>query len=105
MGGAAYMWNYTNGNQTWADRIDKLMIRTVTDFVSGADKNLLYEPACEPYDTCNVDQHSFKGYLARNMGYTMLLYPKSRTTLLPILAASAAAVTVTTWASPVTVTV
>ena len=91
MAGAAYMWNHTDGNQTWGDRIDKLIVRTKTDFVGGANLNIIYEPACEPYDTCNVDQHSFKGYLARSMGYTMLLYPKSRSTLAPILANSAIA--------------
>lgn len=91
MGGAAYMYNYTNGNSTWADRVDKLIVRAKTDFFGGQYNDIIYEPACEPYDTCNVDQHSFKGYLARNMAYTIQMYPSSKATLLPLLASSAAA--------------
>lgn len=91
LGGSAYMWNYTNGNATWGDRLEKLIVRTKTDFMGGANNDIIYEVACEPYNTCNVDQHSFKGYLARNMGYTIQMYPPSRATLLPLLASSAAA--------------
>lgn len=91
LGGSAYMWNYTQGNATWGDRLEKLIVRTKTDFMGGVNNNIIYEPACEPYDTCNVDQHSFKAYLARNMGYTIQMYPPSKATLLPLLASSAAA--------------
>lgn len=91
LGGSAFMWNYTNGNTTWGDRLEKLIVRTKTDFFGGTNNNIIFEPACEPYDTCNVDQHSFKGYLARNMAYTIQMYPNSKSTLLPLLAASAQA--------------
>ena len=90
MGGCAFMYNFTKGNATWQGRADRLIERT-TDFFGGAANNIIYEPACEPYDICNTDQHSFKGYLARNMGYTMIMYPNSRGRLLPLLQASAAA--------------
>ncbi|CCG84333.1 protein of unknown function [Taphrina deformans PYCC 5710] len=91
LGGAAYMWNYTNGNTTWGDRVEKLMVRTKSDFFGGTESNIIYEPACEPYDTCNNDQHSFKAYLARNMAYTIQMYPRARAILLPLLASSARA--------------
>lgn len=91
LGGAAFMYNYTNGNATWANRVEKLMTRTTTDFFGGTNRDIIYEPACEPYDTCNVDQHSFKAYLARNMAYTIQMYPPSQSTLLPLLASSAVA--------------
>lgn len=91
LGGAAYMYNYTNGNATWANRVEKLITRTTEDFFGGAQSNIIYEPACEPYDTCNVDQHSFKGYLAKNMAYAIQMYPKSQDRLLPLLASSAVA--------------
>jgi mannan endo-1,6-alpha-mannosidase len=90
MGGCAFMYNLTN-NASWLERTDRLITRMTEDFFGGANQNILYEPACEPYDTCNVDQHSFKGYLARNMGYTMIMYPASRGRLLPLLASSAKA--------------
>lgn len=92
LGGTAYMWNYTNGNATWGDRMEKLIVRTTSDFFGGESNNILYEPACEPYNTCNVDQHSFKGYLARNMAYAIQMYPPCKDRLLPLLASSAAAV-------------
>lgn len=37
--------------------------------------NIMYEVACELNGKCNTDQRSFKAYLARWMGYTMLVAP------------------------------
>lgn len=51
----------------------------------------MFEVACEQKGTCNVDQRSFKAYLSRWMGYTMLVAPWSRQMLLPRLQASAQA--------------
>lgn len=31
---------------------------------------IMYEVACEPGNTCNIDQQSFKAYLARWMAAT-----------------------------------
>ncbi|BFZ55622.1 hydrolase 76 protein [Savitreella phatthalungensis] len=88
LGGAAYMYNFTKGNTTWQQRVDSLITRAQTDFFQNS---IVFEPACEPYDICNVDQHSFKGYLTRNMGYTMSMYPGSIGRLQPLLQASAKA--------------
>lgn len=35
----------------------------------------MFEPACEPIVTCNYDQTSFKGYLARWLTKSAIVYP------------------------------
>ncbi len=54
---------------------------------------MLYEQACEPVEptTCNEDQRSFKGYLARWMAKTMLVAPWTADSITPILQTSAVA--------------
>lgn len=49
------------------------------------------EVACEGNGKCNVDQRSFKAYLARWMALTMKIAPYTREKLLPRLQASAKA--------------
>ncbi|EGY13916.1 mannan endo-1,6-alpha-mannosidase DCW1 [Verticillium dahliae VdLs.17] len=62
--GAAVMAEYT-GEKQWADRAHKLLEAAAYFF----DNNTLYEPACEPNDSCNNDMKAcfLKGYLARFM--------------------------------------
>lgn len=49
------------------------------------------EVACERNGLCDHDQRSFKAYLSRWMGYTMLTAPWTREKIMPKLRASAAA--------------
>lgn len=49
------------------------------------------EVACENNGKCNVDQRSFKAYLARWMGYTGIIAPWTRDLINPMLQASAQA--------------
>lgn len=49
------------------------------------------EVACENNGKCDVDQRSFKAYLARWMGYTAIVAPWTRDSLDPLLQASAQA--------------
>ncbi|CRK09913.1 hypothetical protein BN1723_009090, partial [Verticillium longisporum] len=58
------MAEYT-GEKQWADRAHKLLEAAAYFF----DNNTLYEPACEPNDSCNNDMKAcfLKGYLARFM--------------------------------------
>ena len=49
------------------------------------------EVACETSNTCDVDQQSFKAYLARDMAATVIRAPYTRDTLVPLLQSSAAA--------------
>jgi mannan endo-1,6-alpha-mannosidase len=51
----------------------------------------MWEAACERVGTCNVDQRSFKAYLARWMAHTAVKAPFTYPVLKPILEASAMA--------------
>lgn len=51
----------------------------------------MYEVACEPSGNCNVDQQSFKAYLARWMAATTKVAPWTHDTIMPLLQSSAAA--------------
>lgn len=51
----------------------------------------MIEIACERNGLCDHDQRSFKGYLARWMGFAMLTAPWTRETIMPRLRASAVA--------------
>jgi mannan endo-1,6-alpha-mannosidase len=53
--------------------------------------NVLFEQACETIGNCNVDQRSFKAYLARWMASAAVKAPFTYPLLKPILEASAAA--------------
>lgn len=55
------------------------------------DGDIMYEVACEPAGTCNIDQQSFKAYLARWMAASTKVAPWTSEQLLPLLAASATA--------------
>jgi mannan endo-1,6-alpha-mannosidase len=69
LAGAAAMYNVT-GSSAWLNAVYRLLEATLAFTASATPfKNvsgtLLVETACEPHDTCNVDQFSFKGYTAR----------------------------------------
>ncbi|KAK2765032.1 hydrolase 76 protein [Arachnomyces sp. PD_36] len=83
--GAANMYNYTDGDEVWKSRVEGIL-KGINIFVKN---NVLYEVACEEAETCNVDQQSFKGYLARWMGVTAKIAPFSYDTIMPILRTSA----------------
>jgi mannan endo-1,6-alpha-mannosidase len=51
----------------------------------------MIEVACENNGKCDVDQRSFKAYLARWMGYTAIVAPWTRAMIDPLLRASAEA--------------
>lgn len=54
-------------------------------------ENIIFEVACEEIGTCNIDQRSFKAYLARWMAATAVKAPFTYPLLKPILEASARA--------------
>jgi mannan endo-1,6-alpha-mannosidase len=55
------------------------------------DSQIMIEVACEPRGNCNVDQRSFKAYLARWMAATTKLAPWTHDTIMPLLQTSAQA--------------
>ncbi|KAJ9632812.1 uncharacterized protein PV06_02782 [Exophiala oligosperma] len=86
--GAANMYNYTNGSPVWESRLNGI--------ISGINKiflknNIIYEQACEPVGTCNIDQRSFKAYLARWIAAAIVRAPFTYDRLKPILETSAQA--------------
>ncbi|KAF1358890.1 mannan endo-1,6-alpha-mannosidase DCW1 precursor [Lizonia empirigonia] len=86
MAGAAAMWNVTQ-NDLWRTRLKGLIDGAGVFFKD----NVMTEVACENNGKCDVDQRSFKAYLARWMGYTALIAPWTRTYLDPLLQTSAKA--------------
>ncbi|EXJ80245.1 mannan endo-1,6-alpha-mannosidase [Capronia coronata CBS 617.96] len=85
--GAANMYNFTGGSQEWADRLNGI-IGNLKVFLKD---NVMYEQACEIPNNCNVDQRSFKAYLARWMAATAVKAPFTYPLLKPILETSATA--------------
>jgi mannan endo-1,6-alpha-mannosidase len=88
--GAAVMQNYTNGTQPWVDRVAGFLDATAT-FISPYPNStyVLFEAMCEERSACNVDQLSFKAYLARWLAATSLLAPFTAGRVGTILQASA----------------
>ncbi|KAM3561274.1 hypothetical protein MY1884_002458 [Beauveria asiatica] len=76
--GAAVMANHT-GKSEWSDRAEKLLSGSSWFFFSeGNSKNVMYEGACEPIDSCfkgNADMSTFKGYLADLMWKSAVMQP------------------------------
>ncbi|OJJ55435.1 hypothetical protein ASPSYDRAFT_183495 [Aspergillus sydowii CBS 593.65] len=88
--GAAAMYNFTDGDPRWKERTEGIL-KAADVFFAEKPKDVLYERACEPVDTCKVDQRSFKGYLARWMAASTQLAPFTYDTVMPKLRASASA--------------
>lgn len=102
--GAAVMHNLTvpapaagtgggeNGS-IWTKRTDGLIAAAERSFYSPYTNStgVMYEQACEPGWKCNVDQFSFKAYLARWLADTTLMAPHTRATVANLLETSAAA--------------
>ncbi|OJD40432.1 mannan endo-alpha-mannosidase [Diplodia corticola] len=91
--GAAAMYNGTDGAAPWDARTRGLLDNAARRFFSppaGNASDVAYEAACEPLDSCNTDQLSFKAYLARWLAKTSVLAPDvDNGTALPLLRASA----------------
>ncbi|GLA17039.1 hydrolase 76 protein [Aspergillus niger] len=90
--GAAHMWNYTNGDESWRERVNGLL-QAQSSFLSTneSSKNVLYEAACETVGTCQTDQFSFKAYLVRWMADTARLAPFTYDTIMARLQPTAKA--------------
>ncbi|KAL7272359.1 hypothetical protein RUND412_004840 [Rhizina undulata] len=93
LAGAAYMYNYTDGSDLWRERVQGILNMTQVFFTTdtSGNPNVMYEVACEPYNTCNVDQRSFKAYLSRFMALTLKMAPWTSDFILPRLQSSAVA--------------
>lgn len=92
LAGAAYMYNYTNGSEVWLGRVNEILNSTFQLFFPEKyGGQIMSELQCEEQLNCNMDQKSFKAYLARWMAVTSLLVPSTAPLINPKLAASAQA--------------
>ncbi|KAI0175789.1 glycoside hydrolase family 76 protein [Hypoxylon sp. FL1284] len=92
MYGAAVLYNYTNGDKTWGDRAAGLLKGADSYFSPYPNAtNIMFEHACEPYEVCNTDMKSFKGYLSRFMWATTRMMPSTLPRVQTLLNASAIA--------------
>ena len=92
LAGAAYMYNHTDGDQQWLDRVEEILASTFElYFPAEFGGNIMVEFLCEKNMLCNQDQKSFKAYLARWLAVTALLVPGTYDRIMPKLQASAIA--------------
>lgn len=93
--GAAAMYNYSAGTDPvvealWRSRVDGLVTGLRVFFI-GSNYDIMTEVACEGVILCDLDQKSFKAYLARWMAATTKWAPWTYSTIKPLLEASALA--------------
>ncbi|KAL4875244.1 glycosyl hydrolase family 76-domain-containing protein [Aspergillus karnatakaensis] len=88
--GAAAMYNFTDGDSIWKQRTEGI-INAAHIFFADEPKDVLFERACEPIDTCKTDQRPFKGFLARWMAATTQMAPFTYDMIMPKLRSSAVA--------------
>ncbi|KAL5115883.1 hypothetical protein ACEQ8H_006199 [Pleosporales sp. CAS-2024a] len=92
--GSAVMYDITNGNSTWKDRVSGFLSNAEKVFFTPYDNatNIMFESACETGETgrhCNLDQQSFKAYLSRCMAKTAIMAPFTKDSITQFLTASA----------------
>jgi len=91
IGGAAYMYNYTNGSTIWKTRLSGFLNHASVFFPSAYGSQTMCEVACEVTQKCDVDQWSFKAYLARWLAISAQLAPYTYAQIMPLLQTSAKA--------------
>ncbi|KAF7955618.1 hypothetical protein EAE96_004544 [Botrytis aclada] len=86
--GAAYMYNYTNGDAQWKIALDGLLNRTISAFFPSG---IATETACESKNSCNTDQRAFKGVLGKWLVDTIAVAPYTSDLITKQLTSSAQA--------------
>ncbi|KAL3421429.1 glycosyl hydrolase family 76 [Phlyctema vagabunda] len=87
--GAANMFNSTNGDPLWQERVEGVLNASSIFFT---DDDIMTEQACEQPNNCDNDQVTFKAYFSGWLAGTTILAPFTKATIAPKLAATAAAV-------------
>lgn len=96
---AIQLTNQTNGSEIWKQRtLDILAASNV--FFTQDPANVMYERACEPVGTCEVDQKSFKAYFSRWLTATTQMAPFTYDIIMPKIRASALAAAKTCTGGP-----
>lgn len=91
--GSAVLYNYTDGSDLWTERTRGFLDAASSQYfytLSNAT-NIMVEAACEPANSCDVDQFSFKGYLSRFMWASTLMAPFTKSQITTYLQSSSAA--------------
>ena len=84
--GVAVMLDHTGDSATWQPHLDGFVGAAQAGFF---ENGIMQEQMCEPAGNCNVDQLSFKAYLARWLAQTMVLVPSTENSIKPLLQSSA----------------
>ncbi|KAH8690690.1 putative mannan endo-1,6-alpha-mannosidase DCW1 precursor [Talaromyces proteolyticus] len=87
--GAAYMYNYTNGSETWLGPVNGLTNSTLSTFASATYNNTLADWECETTEVCNNNEIIFKGLVAGWLAFTAIVVPSTYNTIMPTLKTSA----------------
>ncbi|KAI0020285.1 glycoside hydrolase family 76 protein [Xylariomycetidae sp. FL0641] len=85
--GYAYMYNYTDGDSMWRERIDGLLDHMEEIFFPDG---VATEVACSE-GNCPLDFHFFKGMMFRYMADAMTVAPYTADRIMPLLKSSAKA--------------
>ncbi|KAE8371881.1 glycosyl hydrolase family 76-domain-containing protein [Aspergillus bertholletiae] len=92
IGGAAYMYNYTNGSTTWLNAVNGLLNSTFDGFFpTRYGGNIMSDYTCETTQVCNNNEIIFKGLLSMWLAFTALLVPSTYSTIVPKLQGSGVA--------------
>ena len=83
------MYNYTNGSSLWRTRLDGFLNQT--SFFFPESNNRTMTEICEKTEKCNIDQLSFKAYLARWLAVSAQLAPFTTDRIVLLLQHSASA--------------
>ena len=91
--GTSILYNYTNGSSMWEKRTTGLLQAANRTFFSPYKNatDIMYEKQCEPTNSCDNDQFSFKAYLSRWLAKTTIVAPYTEPLIQPLLSASAKA--------------
>lgn len=79
--GCTFAYTNQTQNELWKGRLQGLIDGISVFFKDGVTT----EVACENNNKCDVDQRSFKAYLARWLGYTAIVAPWTRDQIDPLL--------------------
>ncbi|OAS99466.1 uncharacterized protein BDCG_16152 [Blastomyces dermatitidis ER-3] len=85
LSGAANMYNMTNGDSTWKSRVEDLFKGASIFF----KRDIMFEPACEPDEKCDIRRKTFKAILSKALRNTVQLAPFMNDLVLPKVEASA----------------
>ena len=71
--------------------VEGISVFFATEAFSQGEDGVMFEVACESYNSCNVDQRSFKAYLSRFLALAIKMAPHTYEKIMPRLRKSAVA--------------